>query len=172
MAKIGLTKLITVKKPVTKTIKFNEQEIEVKQYLPLKEKLGMIQDIGIAAISEKWVNPVTVDVLLNIKIIQYYTNINLTETQLSNPEELFDTLELNGIVDFVQRHIPESEIEIIKFWLKETVNSINNYNNSALGVMENLSNSYDATKIDLEALNKELKTPEVQEIIQNLSNLD
>ena len=172
MAKFGLTKLITVKKPVIKTIKFNEQEIEVKQYLPLKEKLGMIQDIGIAAISEKWVNPVTVDVLLNIKIIQYYTNINLTETQLSNPEELFDTLELNNIIEVVQRNIPESEIEIIKFWLKETVNSINNYNNSALGVMENLSNSYDATKFDLEALNKELKTPEVQEIMQNLSNLD
>ena len=125
MTKISLTKLITVKKPVIKTIKFNEQEIEVKQYLPLKEKLGMIQDIGIAAISEKWVNPVTVDVLLNIKIIQYYTNINLTETQLSNPEELFDTLELNNIIEVVQRNIPESEIEIIKILSGDTESVVN-----------------------------------------------
>lgn len=171
MAKVGLTKLTTVKKPVIKTIKFNEQEIEVKQYLPLKEKLGMIQDIGIAAIGEKWVNPVTVDVLFNIKVIQYYTNINLTETQLSNPEELFDTLELNGIVDTIQRNIPESEIEIIRFWLKETINSINNYNNSALGVMDNMSKNYDATKFDLEALNEQLQTPEMQEFVKNLPNL-
>lgn len=171
MAKVGLTKLTTVKKPEIKIIKFKEQDIEVKQYLPLKEKLGMIQDIGIAAIGEKWVNPVIVDVLFNIKVIQYYTNINLTETQLSNPEELFDTLELNGIVDTIQRNIPESEIEIIRFWLKETINSINNYNNSALGVMDNISKNYDATKLDLEALNEQLQTPEMQEFVKNLPNL-
>ena len=171
MAKIGLTKLITVKKPVTKTFLFNEQEIEVKQYLPLKEKLSLIQEIGISAISEKWVNPVSLDVLFNIKVIQYYTNINLTETQLANPEELFDTLELNGIVDFAQQHIPESEIETIRFWLKETVSAINTYNNSALGVMDNMSKNYDATKLDLEELNDQLRTPEMQEFVKNLPNM-
>ena len=172
MAKIGLTKLITVKKPETKICKINDMDIEVKQYLPLKEKLGMIQDIGISAIGEKWVNPVTIDVLLNIKIIQYYTNINLTDAQLADPENLFDLLELNGIVNQILMHIPEVEIETIRFWLRSTVHEISSYNNSALGVMDNLSKNYDATKFDLESLNSELKTPEMQEFVKNLPNLD
>ena len=171
MAKIGLTKLITVKKPETKICKINDMDIEIKQYLPLKEKLGLIQDVGIAAIGEKWVNPVTIDVLLNIKILQYYTNINITENQLSDAEGLFDLLELNHIVDKVLMNIPETEIETLRFWLRSTVQEVSSYNNSALGIVENLNKNYDATKLDLASLNAELQTPEMQEFVKNLPNL-
>ena len=96
--KVGLTKLITKKQGDVKTIEINGETIEVKQYLPLEEKLGMVRDIGLAAIGEQYINPVTLDVLLDIKVIQYYTNINFTEKQLEETEKLYDALVLNGIV--------------------------------------------------------------------------
>ena len=169
--KVGLTKLVTVKESDTKTIEINGEEIIVKQYLPLTEKLGLIQDIGLAAIGTNYINPVTIDVLLDIKMVQYYTNINFTEKQLEDTEKLYDMLTTNNIINSVYKAIPIEETGKLNTWVFRTVNEVSTFRNSAAGIMEAITKNYDATKIDLEALNSELRTPEMQEFVKNLPNL-
>ena len=169
--KVGLTKLVTVKESDTKTIEINGEEIVVKQYLPLTEKLGLIQDIGLAAIGDSYVNPVSIDVLLDIKIVQYYTNINFTEKQMEDTEKLYDMLTMNNIINSVYQAIPAEEIRRLNTWVHKTVNEVSTFRNSAAGIMEAITKNYDATKLDLEALNSELRTPEMQEFVKNLPNL-
>ena len=169
--KVGLTKLITKKQGDVKTIEINGETIEVKQYLPLEEKLGMVRDIGLAAIGEQYINPVTLDVLLDIKLVQYYTNINFTEKQLEETEKLYDTLVLNDIVNAVINALPLEEIDVLRSWVFRTVNEVSTFRNSAMGIMETINKNYDATKLDLEALNSELRTPEMQEFVKNLPNM-
>lgn len=169
--KVGLTKLVTVKESDTKTIEINGEEIVVKQYLPLTEKLGLIQDIGLASIGDSYVNPVSIDVLFDIKLVQYYTNINFTEKQMEDTEKLYDTLILNNIVKDVCQSIPVGEIEQLRTWVYRTVHEVSTFRNSAMGILETINKNYDATKLDLEALNSELKTPEMQEFVKNLPNL-
>lgn len=169
--KVGLTKLVTVKESDTKTIEINGEEIVVKQYLPLTEKLGLIRDIGLAAIGDSYINQVSIDVLFDIKLVQYYTNINFTEKQLEDTEKLYDTLIMNNIVKDVCQSIPVGEIEQLRAWIYRTVHEISTFRNSAAGIMEAITKNYDATKLDLEALNSELRTPEMQEFVKNLPNL-
>lgn len=169
--KVGLTKLVTVKESDTKTIEINGEEIVVKQYLPLEEKLGMVRDIGLAAIGEQYINPVTIDVLLDIKMVQYYTNINFTEKQMEDTEKLYDMLTMNNIINSVYQAIPIEEIGKLSTWVHRTICEVSTFRNSAMGIMETINKNYDATKLDLEALNSELRTPEMQEFVKNLSNM-
>ena len=169
--KVGLTKLVTVKESDTKTIEINGEEIVVKQYLPLTEKLGLIKDIGLAAIGDSYVNQVSIDVLFDIKLVQYYTNINFTEKQLEDTEKLYDMLIMNNIINSVYRAIPIEETGRLSTWIYRTIQEVSTFRNSAMGIMEAINKNYDATKLDLEALNSELRTPEMQEFVKNLPNL-
>lgn len=169
--KVGLTKLITTKESDVKTIEINGETIEIQQYLPLKEKLGLIQDVGLATIGDSYINPVTFDVLMDIKIVQYYTNINFTDKQMEETEKLYDLLTMNGIVNKVIDALPIEEVEIIRSWAYRSVKEVSTFRNSAMGIIETMNKNYDATKLDLEALNSELKTPEMLEFVKNLPNL-
>jgi hypothetical protein len=81
MAKIAFTKLGLKVKDEVKTIECGEQIIEVKQYLPLDEKLNLIGDV----INKSWdpnanfYNPCQYEVLTTFYIVKKCTNIVFTE---------------------------------------------------------------------------------------------
>ena len=82
MAKVSFTKLGLSKNQEVKEVKFNEQIIEVKQYLPVNDKLMLISDVINMSMGENnFANPVQVSVFTTIGILEYYTNINFTEKQ-------------------------------------------------------------------------------------------
>ena len=67
MAKLAFTKLGLKTNNQIKTILFNEQEIEVKQYLPINEKLEMISNvINLSADDNNFANPVKVSVFTTL----------------------------------------------------------------------------------------------------------
>ena len=80
MAKVAFSKLNLKIDSSFNTILFNNQEIQVKNYLPINDKLALISDIiNQSSTEEKYANPVQVEVYTAINIIEYYTNINFTE---------------------------------------------------------------------------------------------
>ena len=63
MAKISLTKLGLKVNQDIKNVEFNEQIIEVKQYLPVNEKLELISNvINLAHDENNFSNPVKVSI--------------------------------------------------------------------------------------------------------------
>ena len=82
MAKVSLTKLGLKVNQEIKTIEFNEQIIEIKQYLPVNDKLELISNvINLAHDENNFSNPVKVSVFTTLEIMYAYTNINFTEKQ-------------------------------------------------------------------------------------------
>ena len=80
MAKVSFTKLGLKVNQEVKMIEFNEQTIEVKQYLPVNDKLALISNvINASADDYNFANPVKIEVFLALEIIANYTNINFTE---------------------------------------------------------------------------------------------
>ena len=80
MAKVSLTKLGLKVNQDIKNIEFNKQIIEVKQYLPINEKLELISSvINSAADENNFSNPVKENVFLTLEILYHYTNINFTD---------------------------------------------------------------------------------------------
>ena len=177
MAKISFNKLNCSKANIeaVKTITINEQQIEVKQYLPMKEKGEMINTIVdhlMMTNQVSFINPIAIEVFLNYEIINYYTNINFTDKQREDLFKIYDLLESNGIFDQIVGAIPETEYSFIYDTLLETLKALYEYKNSAAGIIESISNSYNNTNIDLDAIKEKVgelaNETELKELIETL----
>ena len=90
MSKPTLNKLKLTQKNPVKIITFNEQEIEIKQYISIQDKLNMVSDIlNSAADENKFYNPGKLDLFFALKVIDNYTNLSITDKQRENLMILF-----------------------------------------------------------------------------------
>ena len=143
-----------------KVIKINNKEIYVKQYLPVNDKLKLINRI-LNLVSENkysFVNPIQLDVLAIVEIIKSYTNISFDDEML--PNEIYDELENEGIANIVISVIPASEYDFITAGIQDTVNAYYNYKNSVLGILEAATQDYSNLKFDAESIKEDLGNPE------------
>lgn len=170
MAKITYAKL-GLKKPDNniKTIDINGNAVEVKQYLPVEEKLQLIADVlNNSADSNSFANPVKVDVFTNLGIIYAYTNITFTDKQKEDPAKLFDMLEENDIINQVVSAMDEIEYTHLINWIDETVTSFYAHQNSALGILEAVSADYSNLNLDAAELQKNIADPENLKLLKDI----
>ena len=169
MAKISFTKLKLTKKNEIKTLKYNGEEIEVKQYLPIQDKLALISRvISYAADQYNFANSVKLDLFLSLEIMYEYTNINFTEKQKENSTKLYDLLEENGLIDAVISLIPSTEYQTLYEGVAEISKNIYTYQNSVLGILENVVKDYDGLKFDSKEILGELSNSENLSLVKDV----
>lgn len=169
MAKIGFTKLGLKPNNEITIIEFNEQAIEVKQYLPVEEKLELITNVlELSHDSNNFSNPVKVSVYTTLEIIEKYTNVNFTEKQKENPTKLYDLLVGNGFAAAVIKAIPEPEYNEILISIKQTIKSVYNYQNSIYGILENVSKDYGKLSLDATNIFHDLADPNNMELLKGI----
>ena len=171
MAKISLSKLISVKKGEIKTIDIGEHKLEVLTYLPLEKKIELVNKVANDSIMETGINPIQRDVQTDLAIIEYYTNISLTEKQKEDILKTYDLLCLNDILETVKNVIPAQELALIQGWIWMCINAIETFGNSARGILKDITTNYDGAKLNVEELLKDIKDPAMAEFIKNLPNL-
>ena len=169
MAKIGFTKLGLKPNNEIINIEFNTQNIEVKQYLPVEEKLELITNVlELSHDSNNFSNPVKVSVYTTLEIIEKYTNVNFTEKQKENPTKLYDLLVGNGFSAAVIKAIPESEYNEILTGIKQTIKSVYKYQNSVLGILDTISQDYSNLNLDATEIQKKLADPENMALLKSI----
>ena len=169
MPKIGFTKLGLKPNNEIQTIEFNEQTIEVKQYLPVEEKLELITKVlELSHDSNNFSNPVKVSVYTTLEIIEKYTNVNFTEKQKENPTKLYDLLVGNGVAAAVIKAIPELEYDEILTGIKQTIKSVYKYQNSILGILDTISQDYSNLNLDATEIQKKLADPNNMELLKGI----
>ena len=172
MAKVSFTKLGLKKNEEIKTIKFNDIEIEVKQYLPTNDKLALISNVINNSHSTNFANPVLIEVMGSLEIIYAYTNINFTDKQKEDPMKLYDLLNSSGLIDAIVAAIPQVEYETVIDGISDTIEAVYAYENSAMGILNTISKDYsnlelDATKIS-EKLSDEKNLGLLKEVVTKL----
>ena len=146
MAKVSFTKLGLKKNEDVEIVEWNEQKIEVKQYLPIEDKLKLITAIVQNSIDDNgYYNPAKIYVYTIIEMINFYTNINFTEKQKTDIAKTYDLIVSSGFSAKVFEAINPYE-----------------YKNSIYGIMESLGQ-------DFKDLN--LEATEIEEKIGNKENL-
>ena len=161
MAKISLNKLGLKIDDSISIVKFNDQDIEVKHYLPVNEKLDLIGTIINESADElKFYNVGKLEVFKLIEIIKHYTNINFTDKQLEDTTKLYDLLSSSGLGDEILTVIPETELNFIEDTLFDTVDSIYKYNNSIFGILDAVTTDYENLNFDVSELQKNISNPE------------
>ena len=169
MAKIGFTKLGLKPNNEIQYIEFNEQTIEVKQYLPVEEKLELITNVlELSHDSNNFSNPVKVSVYTTLEIIEKYTNVNFTDKQKENPTKLYDLLVGNGFAAAVIKAIPEPEYDEILTGIKQTIKSVYKYQNSVLGILDTISQDYSNLNLDATEIQKKLADPNNMELLKGI----
>ena len=169
MAKVSFTKLGLKKKEEIKNITINDQVIEVKQYLPISDKINIITNvIENSADDNNFANPVKVEVFANLEIIYAYTNISFTDKQKGDPTKLYDLLEENGVIAEVIAAIPENEYALLLGWIDETIEAFYTYRNSVMGIMEQISADYSNLSLDATEIQQKLADPQNLELLKSV----
>lgn len=169
MAKLAFTKLGLKVNDEIKTVEFNEQAIEVKQYLPVNEKLEVIAEVlNNSADDNNFANPVKVDVYTAIAVLEAYTNISFTEKQKENVTKLYDAVVSTGLYNSVIEAIPDNEFGSLNIAIANTINAFYRYRNSVLGILENISSDYSKLNLDASAIQQKLADPENMELLRSV----
>ena len=169
MAKVSFTKLGLKVNQEIKTIEFNEQTIEVKQYLPVNDKLALISNvINASADDYNFANPVKLEVFLALEIMSNYTNINFTEKQKEDSAKLYDLVCSCGLLDMVIEAIPDEEYNELYNGIQLSVKSIYDYQNSVLGILNTISQDYSNFNLDASEIQKKLADPDNMALLKDI----
>ena len=168
MAKIALTKLNS--KPISevKIILWNDCEIEVKQYLPIEEKLDLISNIINESLDNNpYPNLARMKIFLKVELILSYTNINTTEKQKENIFKLYDMF-AGELGNMILSEIPEEEKSFIYLITEMTIDNIYKYKNSAMGIMETIASDYSDLNFDATEIQKKIGDPSNLELLKDV----
>lgn len=169
MAKINYSKL-NLNPKEDKVIIIDGLEIEVKQYLPIEQKLEMISDVINQSIDgeTRFFNVGKLELFLGLEIFYNYTNINFTNKQKENFCKLYDTLVSSGLYEEVKNAMDENEYFLLKEILYTTIENIYKYNNSVYGIMDNISKDYANLDLDASSIQKKLSDPESLKLLKDV----
>ena len=170
MAKVAFTKLGLKKKDEVKTVNINNNVIEVKQYLPINDKLALISRVINLShdSSNNFANPVQVEVIGTIEIIAAYTNLSFTEKQKEDYAKLYDLLEENGITKDLISAIPEDEYAFLIDGINESIEAVYKYQNSVLGILDSVAQDYSNLEFDASKIQQELADPQNLELLKGI----
>lgn len=154
-AKLGLKMNNNVK-----IVTINDQEIEVKQYLPINEKLMLISKvINESADDNNFANPIKLEIFTKLEIIFYYTNLTFTDKQKEDLVKLYDLMESNQIFDLIFDQMDEQELNYVWDSIDECAKAIYAYRNSIMGVLEAVGQDYKELDIDASEIKDKLADP-------------
>lgn len=161
MPKVPFSKLNLKKIDKVQVVTINGLEVEVKQYLPVAEKLELIANVlNNSADDNNFANPVKTYVLSHLEIIYAYTNLSFTDKQKEDPAKLYDILETNGIIDSIILAMPPSEYDNLIEDITSTIDAYYKYKNSALGILEAATTDYKNLDLEASDIQKKIADPD------------
>ena len=161
MPKVPFSKLNLKKIDKVQVVTINGLEVEVKQYLPVAEKLELIANVlNNSADDNNFANPVKTYVLSHLEIIYAYTNLSFTDKQKEDPAKLYDILDTNGIIDSIILAMPPSEYDNLIEDITSTIDAYYKYKNSALGILEAATTDYKNLDLEASDIQKKIADPD------------
>ena len=172
MAKISYTKLGINKEELNKVqmVEYNDQTIEVKQYLPVAEKSELITRVLNNSVDEDngYYNLLKMDMYLALEIVYAYSNISFTEKQKEDPMNLYDMLNASKVLNLIIGLVPEGEFYYLNKTTHEMANNIVAYRNSAMGIMEQITTDYSNLNLDATNIQNKLSDPNNMALLKDV----
>lgn len=118
--------------------KIEDTDIEIVQYLPIQDKIDLI-DITLQKAKEgRLYNPIKVDMFFHLNLIYLYTNITFTDKQREDEYKLYDTLQSNGIINQVIAAMDENEYNGLLNMINEKIENELRYNTTAAAIISKI----------------------------------
>ena len=115
MAKLAFSKLTLQKNSQVKEWSFNEQSIEVKQYLSIKERMDIAQLViqQVIDFNNEFLNEFAFHMYMDLAIVFNYTNLSFTDKQKEDLYKLYDLLVGSGFIKELKTILMKRLMDII-----------------------------------------------------------
>ena len=116
--------------------KIEDHEIEVLQYLPIEDKIDLI-DITLQKSEENGTyNEIKLEKYFNLYIVYMYTNLEFTDEEKMNESELYDKLECSDVFINIIGAMDENEYKILYDYLVKMRSLRQKYHRSAASLLQ------------------------------------
>ena len=173
MAKVTFNKLNTIKSIPDIEFDYKGSKFTIKQYLPLEQKLDMIETIiSLSGNGEEgFFNIIKLQTFYTIEMLKAYANITFTDKQMEDPAKVYDGIILNNLWADLSEQIPERERAYIWDNVLELAHQVTTYNNSILGVLKTVSMNKEALEFDVNDLMAQFADSEKLDTVKQLYNI-
>ena len=174
MAKIAFSKLDlkvnNINNIITLTTSKNEDVfVEVKHYLPIKDKIDLVSRIINQSTDDNgFYNPMRVNLYTTLEVVYTYTNLTFTAKQKEDPFKLYDLLVSTGLYAKILNHISNEDLQELEGSIWDTIKSIYAYKNSAMGILDTIASDYSNLNLDASEIQKKLADPNNMELLKNV----
>ena len=121
-----------------KNIAGKDFEIEVKKYLPIQDKIDLVQTALQKAEEDGIYNDIRLDVYFHLNIVYLYTNIEFSIEDREDEFKLYDMLENEDIIDKVISCMGEEEYDSLLEYLNSAKKDSLKYRNTAAAVLRSI----------------------------------
>lgn len=138
MSKIAYSKIgLKVNTEVNK-FTFNNQEIEVLHYLPVEDKIDLIEIALQKAEEDGIYNETMLDMYFHLNMVYLYSNITFTEKQKENEPKLYDAMVSSGFMAAFLQAMDEDEYTVVFNDLQRVRASREKYDLSTAAIVKSL----------------------------------
>ena len=124
-------------------------QYEVKNYLPIKEKMDLVSRIINQSTDDNgFYNPMRVKLYTTLEVVYAYTNLSFTEKMKEDLFKLYDIFVSTRIFNDVIAAMGEKEWAEIQESVWSTIKNIYEYKNSAMGILDAVSSDYNNMNLD------------------------
>ena len=163
--KLAYSKLKLKNNTKIKTISFNNNDIEILQYLPIADKYSLI-NITLQQSKEGIIyHSVKKDMFFHLNLVFMYTNLSFTDKQKEDIEGLYDTWVDSGLMEESIKNIPEDEYNTLYTYFNEQEENLLKYDNTLLGTLKNWINEMPKNMEEMQNIVKNFKPEDFQSVI-------
>jgi hypothetical protein len=121
----------------TNEITFNNQKIQVKKYLPVETKAGIVNLAVRGSLLKGIVDEVLVDAYFHLFIVENYTDIIFDQSELSDILVNYDKIISSGLLDEILNAVPQEEYNYLIDCLGNFKEQMIKYSQSPAAANEN-----------------------------------
>ena len=126
----------------------------------MTEKAAMVSSIINLSVDDLgFYNPLKIKVYLTLEVLYHYTNLTFSEKMKENEMKLYDMVVGSGLFAQISAAISQEEWNELTQSVETTIAKIYEYKNSAVGVLEAISQNYNEATMDLENIQNLLNDP-------------
>jgi hypothetical protein len=92
-----------------RTLKFKDNEIKVKQYLPIEDKVNLVQIALQQSLRDGVYNEGLLTAYFHVYVVMFYTDLEFTDEEKHDVLTLFDLMESENLAGAVIDLIPKEE---------------------------------------------------------------
>ena len=171
--RIKLANLGPIEEAPIEYLQIGDAALQVKKYIPYEEMLDMIQWCIDYIINDRpFISEPLKKIIKDFAILNFFTNVDtsfLTEYHdMKDIYEEYDLVYRHNVIDQVISKIDEGQIRFFNETLDATLDSIMTYRNSAVGIIDALSQSAQQDTENMESAMSMINDPDQMEKLGKL----